>query len=417
MIQQTTALRKIARLKKRIWVIQGGQGAGKTFSILILICNYAQSNPDREIFIASAELTKMRITVIKDFVKIMKEVGIYDPTAFTSGTFYRFKNGSFIKFIGLDKEDIGKGLRSDLVFINEANKVPFETYREMTSRAKRVILDFNPNAEFWVHTEILTRNDAEFLALTYRDNELLSIQERQEIEMMKFKAYHDPHLERYDFEANIKSKYWRNKWNIYGLGVMGFNPNRIFNWKEISEADYLKIQAKKYYGVDWGKVDPWGILEAKYLDGALYLKELNYASENELMAVMTPDQLGKLRDKEEGIVAWQFERLGIPKNAIIVCDDNRAMKIVALRQAGWDYAIAAAKGPGCVLDGIGSLEQLDVYFTASSNNLRKEQESYSRITDRYGVVLEEPEDANSHLIDPTRYIVAFLKQQGVIKLI
>src|SRR6478735_10404098 len=106
MIKVTTALRKIAALKKRNWAIQGGQGAGKTFAILILIANYAQLNPDKEIFIASAELTKMRITVIKDFIKILKAVGIYDQYAFTSGTLYRFKNGSFVKFIGLDKEDI-----------------------------------------------------------------------------------------------------------------------------------------------------------------------------------------------------------------------------------------------------------------------------------------------------------------------
>jgi phage terminase large subunit len=65
MIQQTTALRKIATLKKRIWVIQGGQGAGKTFSILIFLIDYASRNSNKEIFIASEELSKMRITVIK----------------------------------------------------------------------------------------------------------------------------------------------------------------------------------------------------------------------------------------------------------------------------------------------------------------------------------------------------------------
>jgi len=76
MIQPTTALRKIARLKKRIWVIQGGQGAGKTFSILILIINHALNHAGKEIFIASQELSKMRITVIKDFVKVMKAIGV-----------------------------------------------------------------------------------------------------------------------------------------------------------------------------------------------------------------------------------------------------------------------------------------------------------------------------------------------------
>ena len=104
MIQQTTALRKIAGLKKKIKVIRGGQGSGKTISILILLINHASSKEDREILILSSELTKMRLTVIKDFVKVMKMFGIYEDSRFIAGTLYRFRNGSFIKFIGMDKD-------------------------------------------------------------------------------------------------------------------------------------------------------------------------------------------------------------------------------------------------------------------------------------------------------------------------
>ena len=125
-MKPTTALLKISKLKKKIWGIQGGQGAGKTYSILQIIINHASSNANKEIYIASDELSKMRITVIKDFCKIMKSFNIFNKNEFTDGTLYRFKNGSFIKFIGLDKADIGKGLRSDVIFINEANKIKFE---------------------------------------------------------------------------------------------------------------------------------------------------------------------------------------------------------------------------------------------------------------------------------------------------
>ena len=118
MIQATTSLKKIAALKKRIWCIRGSQGSAKTYSILTLLINHASSKPDKEIFIVSAELTKMRNTVIKDFVKLMKLIGIYSDDRFLAGTLYRFPNGSFIKFIGLDKEDVGKGLRCDIVYFN-----------------------------------------------------------------------------------------------------------------------------------------------------------------------------------------------------------------------------------------------------------------------------------------------------------
>ena len=415
MIQATTALRKIAALKKRIWVIQGGQGAGKTFAILLLLSNHALSHPDKEIFIASQELTKMRITVIKDFITVLKLLNIYDPTRFAGGTFYRFTNGSFIKFIGLDKPDIGKGLRSDIVFINEANKIGFETYRELTSRAKRIILDFNPNNPFWAHEHVITRNDADHLTLTYKDNEFLSEQERAEIERYKELAYIDPNLEYYDLDHNVRSKYWRNKWHVYGLGITGSSPNRIFYWTPITDEEFNKLEVKKYYAVDWGTVDPWAILEAKYYDGNLYLNELNYKSENELRQSFRHEELREIESAEEGIVKWLFKKLNIPKNGIIVCDTNREMKIIALRNAGYDYAIKAHKPPGSILDGIDILSGLNVFYTSSSKNLAMEQESYEREVDRYGIVTDEPVDKDNHLMDCARYIGTFLKLQGIIK--
>ena len=163
MIQPTTALNKIAGSRKKITVVQGGQGASKTFSILMLLINHASSVEDREILILSAELTKMRLTVIKDFVKIMKMYGIYEDNRFIAGTLYRFRNNSFIKFIGLDKSDAGKGLRSDVAYFNEVNKIDSETYRQVASRTKKVYADFNPDAEFFINTEIVPRSDCDFL--------------------------------------------------------------------------------------------------------------------------------------------------------------------------------------------------------------------------------------------------------------
>jgi phage terminase large subunit len=418
MIQATTALKKIARLRKRIWVIQGGQGAGKTFAILLILANHAIGQPNKEIIIASSELSKMRITVMKDFVKILRELGIYQDVSIAD-TLFRFSSGSFIKFIGLDKEDIGKGLRSDIVFINEAHKISFDTYRELTSRAKRVILDFNPNSEFWAHIEVVTRDDAEFLILTYKDNEFLSYQELKEIERYMLLAYHDPTLQTPDIPSNIKSKYWQNKWHVYGLGIIGTNPNRIFFWDEITDESYHKITATKYYGHDWGTVDPWGILEAKYYDGALYLHELNYKSENQIKESLTPKELQMLYDPADqenlNLVKWYCNKLGINKKCYQICDTNRPLKLLALYNSGYSFVTEAPKPPGSIIDGIDLLSGLKVYYTSSSKNLKYEQENYSRMVDRYGIVLEEPEDLNNHLCDPARYIALFLVLNGIIK--
>jgi len=414
MIQQTTALRKISGLKKRIWGIQGGQGAGKTFSILILLINYAYSNNGKEIFIASDELSKMRITVIKDFVKIMRLFGIFDRSCWTDGKLYKFDNGSFIQFIGLDKEDIGKGLRSDIVFINEANKTKFDTYRELTSRAKRIIIDFNPNKKFWFHTEISPRDDCQFIKLTYLDNEFLSKEERSEILRYKERGY--------NADGEIINQYWANMWRVYGLGEVGQVEGRIYTWQSIPYEVYLKINKKEYFGNDWGKVDPWGVAGLKYHDGNLYVDERNYESENEIERQLNPAQLHQIRGSEtiqadgemhDGLVGWKFKQFGIPYDALICCDNNRPNKIRSLRRAGWEYAVAVG-GKTDLVNRIGILSGLNIFYTDRSKNIEAEQENYCYSKDKFGVIQEQPVDQDNHLIDAIAYGVQMLFNEGVI---
>jgi len=287
MLKQTTALRKIASLRKRIKGIQGGQGAAKTYSILILIINHASSNENKEIFIASDELSKMRITVIKDFVNIMKMCDLFERERFTDGTLYRFKSGSFIKFIGLDKVDIGKGLRSDIMFVNEANKVKFDTYRELTSRAKQVIIDFNPNKKFWFHKEVQTRSDCDFLKLTFLDNEHLSREERNEILRYKERGF--------DKDGIVINQYWANMWRVYGLGEIGQVEGRIYNWNKIPYEQYLQINKTEYFGVDCGKFDPFAIVGVKYHDVNLYIDKKNNQREKEIERSLSHTQLHKIK--------------------------------------------------------------------------------------------------------------------------
>ena len=268
-MEQTTALRKIAGLRKKIKIVQGGQGAGKTIAILMLIINHCSSKPDREVIIASEELTKMRLTVIKDFVKVMKAFGIYNQSRFLSGTLYKFPNGSFTKFIGMDKEDIGKGFRCNIFYLNEMNKVGFEAYREIASRADMVMGDFNPNARFWVHDEILPRDDCDFLTLTFEDNEYLPESERNEI-----LRYYDLG---YNEDGTIKSKYWANKWQVYGLGEIGILEGAVFeNWEIVEQ---LPPEAKLLgCGVDFGYINPAAVVAVYRMDGKIYLDQVFYKS-------------------------------------------------------------------------------------------------------------------------------------------
>jgi phage terminase large subunit len=419
-IQQTTALRKIANLKKRIWCIQGGQGAGKTVAILILLVNHASSNAGREIFVASDELSKMRITVIKDFLKVMIGFGIFDRSRWVDGTLYRFANGSFIRFIGLDKEDIGKGLRSDVMFVNEANKCKFDTYRELTARAKRVIIDFNPNKKFWAHREVITRDDCDFLKLTYLDNEFLGVEERNEILRYKERGFAKV-PETGDWAVNEKgelvviNQYWANMWTVYGLGIPGQVEGRIFNWTKIPTEKYTSLNKQEVIGNDWGKVDPWGVAGLKYDDGTLYVDEKNYKSENEIERELSQQQLHTIRGyDEEGLVAWKFKQFGIKYDQNISCDNNRPTKILSLRNAGWEYAVAVGAKMD-LINRIGLLSSLNICYTDRSPNIEFEQETYAYDKDKNGILLETPIDQDNHLIDGIAYGVSLMFKLGIIR--
>jgi phage terminase large subunit len=423
MLQTTTGLRKISALRKRIKGIQGGQGAAKTFSILILLCNHASSNADREIFIASDELSKMRITVIKDFKNIMRAFDIYNQSNFPDETLYRFPNGSFIRFIGLDKVDIGKGLRCDVMFVNEANKVKFDTYRELTSRAKQVFIDFNPNKKFWFHREVKDRDDCDFLKLTYLDNEALGDAEKSEILRYRERGYKMLNGQIVtDDKGNpiVINQYWANMWRVYGLGEVGEVEGRIYNWNSIQYDEYLKIEKEVYYGVDWGKVDPFAIVEIKYHDGNLYVHELNYASENEIERNMNETMLHQIKAGDnpdegvEGLISWLFAKLGIEQDKYISCDNNRPNKIKSLRRAGWEYAHAVG-GKTDLINRIGVLSGMNIYYTDRSKNIEAEQEAYCYDKDKAGVIQEKPIDQDNHTIDAIAYGVQSMFNMGIIK--
>lgn len=424
-MQPTTALRKIAGLKKRIWGIQGGQGAGKTYSILLLLINHASKNANKEIYVASAELSKMRTTVIKDAVNIVNKLGLdVRMLGVDHGTpIFRFKNGSFIWFLGLDKADIGKGLRSDIMFVNEANKSNFDTYRELTSRAKRIIVDFNPNKKFWFHTEVLTRDDCDFLKLTFKDNEFLSWQERSEILGYKQRGYKFD-TQTGDYAVNEKGElviinnYWANMWRVYGLGEVGQVEGRIYNWNKIALEKYLSMDSMEVFGNDWGKVDPWAITGIKYYDGDLFVRQRHYSSENEIERSMMPEQLQAIRrgdvDGHDGLVANQFGKLGIPYDAHIICDSNRPNKILSLRNSGWEYAQSVGRKMDLEVR-ISVLSGLNIYYTDDSPNIEFEQEEYCYAKDTKGVMLEKPVDQDNHAMDSISYGVQWMFSEGIIK--
>src|SRR5690606_3699063 len=173
MLKRTTAQTKIAKLRKRIRIVQGGTSSSKTFSIIPLLIQYAIQTPNSEISIVSESIPHLRRGAFRDFIKIMEWTGNIVYTSLNKTTLtYRFTNGSFIEFFSADQPDKLRGARRDVLFINECNNVNFEAYQQLAIRTRKFIyLDYNPSLEFWVHTELLGQPDTDFVILTYKDNE------------------------------------------------------------------------------------------------------------------------------------------------------------------------------------------------------------------------------------------------------
>ncbi len=379
-MQQTTALRKIATLRKKIRVIQGGQGAGKTIAVLILLINHASSKSNKEIYIISAELSKMRDTVLKDAIKVLRWFNV--PAKVTGEISGQpridFPSGSFIRFLGLDKDDIGKGLRSDVVFINEANKINFEGYREATSRSGQVFIDFNPNAKFWVHDHVVTRDDCDFIKLTFEDNEQIPEAEREEI-----LRYYDLG---YDSEGNEISKYWANKWRVYGLGEIGILEGAVFeNWEVIDEVpEKAELLGG---GIDFGFVNPAACIMVYRLDGKYIFDQLIYETKltNQDMAqIIIAHELERERyfaDSAEPKSIKEIRREGV---RIHPCDDKRDL----------------------INHAVQILNRDTFYVTARSKETINELHGYIWDTDRKGDPTGKPRKKDDHAMNALCYFVA-----------
>jgi len=386
--------------QQKIFVIQGGQGAGKTIAILMLIIDYVERNKS-EITICSAELSKLKDTALNDYIKIMQDYNYYNDKRYNkSETLYTYGAGHFVEFLGLDKKDVGKGRRRKIVYINEANKTTLQQYTDITARADLVIIDYNPDGYFYGN-DLIT--DFNFINLTYLDNEYLSKNEIRNILSYYEKGY--------DLEGNIKNQFWANKWRVYGKGEIGSVEGRIFlDWTRNTFLDFQKLPFKSFFGVDWGKNHKFGIVELKYdsYTNTLYCHQKNYFSENELLAKLEPIELANINN-EGGIIIHTFRKLGIPFDADIVCDSAVPDNILLLRDYGWEYAVGIDKPKGSVMAGITLLQSTNVVYTDVSDGIDLEFKNYSYANDRLGVVDDEVIKAFDDIIDPIRYGRRFIE--------
>jgi PBSX family phage terminase large subunit len=388
---------------------EGSSRSSKTTSLCEWTARECENNEGYRITVWRDTKASLGETVWKDFRKVFILSGRkYKFTQDTRTIF--FNNGSTVEPQGDDTTN-AHGLSQNIAWLNEPYKMSENTFHQIDMRAEQVIIDMNPSMAHW-SDKLNNHPRCKVIHSTFKDNPFCPME-------MKLKILSYDPSNPINVLNGTADAY---KHAVYALGLKAEKPNRILSgWKKIPRKQYDDLQSTEYIGNDWGKNHNWGILGAKYYDGALYLREMNYASEVEIMKSLPLETLQEFKKQESkegenlGIVSWMFAKLGINKKQTIVCDNNRPLKISMLRRCGWDYAVGAQKGQGSIKDGLDLLENIEVYYTDDSPNLSNEYENYSYIVDRYGVVTDEPEDANNHLIDPARYICQLLVRLGLLK--
>jgi phage terminase large subunit len=429
----------------RYIINRGSSRSSKTYSLIDCFDLYARQYDTKRLTVWRDTRTDCRKTVLVDMLKHLKRTGRYqigNKFNKTESIFTYHQTDSTVEIHGTDDEETVHGLTQDAAWFNEPYKIGKDTFDQIDQRTSDFIfIDYNPKKGHWVE-DLMKDPRAIVIDSTFKDNPFCPPEQRKKILSYQPVAacaiVTEGHLptsdaQVYDVEKNedgftdkaiaelvrCRENEYKNsanlfKWQVYGLGTKGERPNRIFHWTEIPEADYHALDAETIICCDWGKVDPWAILEMKYYDGGVYLHELNYSSENEIRSRLTTTEQAQIAGDEEGIVTWMFNKLGIDKNKEVICDTNRPLKIAILRRGGWN-AIPAVKAKNSILDGIDLLDNLEVYYTKSSVNIAYEQENYSRKEDNKGVVLEEPEDMDNHHMDCARYGTLYFLGRGKIR--
>lgn len=419
---------------KRIAVNQGGTRSGKTYSILqflieTAIRSHIAGMQGRIVTICRKTLPALKATAMRDFIQILESINMYSEQMHNKSVGEYHLHETTFEFISLDQPQKVRGRKRDILFINEANELTYEDFRQLLLRTTdKVILDYNPSDEYhWIYDNVCTREDACFYRTTYRDNPYLNNIQIQEIERLQ--------------QEDI------NYWKIYGLGERGVSGATIYtNWEETGKnwiptgknwdklganwgklgtnwvqtgndwartgknwggtgedwnetgselgktgsnwkatgqdwagTGSIEVQGETAYGLDFGFNNPTALVKCVRTDTGLYVEQLLYQSH-----LTNNDLIQALKSL-------------VSTRNIIYCDSAEPDRIAELSRAGFNVKPAKKE----VKVGIDKCKSVRIY--AHGTELVKEIRNYKWKVDTNDKPIDEPVKVNDHLMDAMRY--------------
>ena len=367
-IQATTVFQKNWETKTRFVVNIGGSRSTKTYSILqLLIVKALESVEPLVISIVRKSLPSLRISVMRDFLDILKQLDLYDSENHNKTENTYLLNNTLIEFFSIDDAQKRRGTKRDILFVNEVNELSWEDFFQLNIRTtQQVFMDFNPSETFWYNDQIQHRDDVTTIHSTYKDNPYLNEDQINEIERLQ----------------HTDLQYYQ----IYALGEFAGQVDLIYTYIPVDDIPTFGAKLVAL-GLDWGySNDPTALLEVWLWNDAIYFNELLYRP-----GLTNQDIINELNE------------LGVDRYVEIIADSAEPKSIEEIRRAGFNIK-PATKGPDSIMNGIDILKRHRIHVTKQSTNIIKELNGYKWVTDKDGNKLNKPIDMFNHALDAARYV-------------
>lgn len=360
----------LTELPHRFIKNEGGSRSSKTFSICQAIIRYCLTHEDKVWSVIRKHRATLTGSGMKDFFEVLKYMNLYKKSNHNmTHSEYQFDTGCVVEFYGADDEQKLRGRKRDFAWLNEANELLKEDFRQINARTtEKILIDYNPSA---LESYLYELPDERTITIhsTYKDNPFLSEQQIIEIEDTQFT---DP-----------------DYYTVFGLGKRAFTRENVFvEWKVLKEKPHTFTEF--IYGLDFGFNHPTALVKVWFnrFKKELYLEELIYETN-----LTSNDIVNKMN------------KLGVDKNAIIVAETARPEIVKDIRGAGYQVVNAIKD----VKDGINNLRTFMVYLSPDAPNLKKENMNY-RYVKKNGNITEEVIKLWDDGMDATRYAAMYIKK-------
>lgn len=352
----------------RFIINEGGSRSSKTYSLCQLMIIYCLQNSGKVVSIIRKTFPALRATVLRDFIEILKEMGIYSLDNHNkSEHIYTFSNGSIVEFFSVDDEQKIRGRKRDIAWCNEANELYFDDFTQLNMRTEfKLIFDYNPSdSSSWLYE--LPKEESILIKSTYRDNPFLPNSIRSQIE---------------DLKRTDEALY-----QIYALGEKAISKSNIYsNWTFLSHRPARFVNY--VYGIDFGYNHPMALMRVYWCDNDIYIEPVIY--ESYLTTTMLIEKM---------------QAMGIEKTVTIMADYSRPEIIKEMNIAGFDVQNANK----VVKKGIDNVKTFGV-FCQDHKDLKREYENYKwkKIGD---FITDEPVKLFDDAMDAVRYATTHIRQE------